>query len=733
MDKNKKYFHFTLGPVQSFVGQARRTRDFWAGSFLLSWLSGIAMQSVITQQRHLSSNETLDVDDIILFPRADRNFLNAIANGCDEGNAPKQGGIPNRFKAKVDANFDPQRVIDDVQEAWQALAKKIYDAEIDKHVSNKTQNYTQSIWDRQVKSFWDITWVLVDNENDSSSLDRRKNWRSHYLPDEAGIKCSLMGDWQELSGIEGISAAENKRRKEFWANVFKTKDKTVADYSEGEFLCAISYIKRRFIQHFDREFKLPNASNNGLLQSVHGWELKNEVPSVYYMAAANWWTTILKTCSEDNKHLLINFFKAAIEKNAESNTTQRLCQKNEYNSTIKCIEESIEKNKTILSNIIINCCSSIGVEFEKELSGVDAILFYESALSNPNHFPAEDKEGGIKLNPQAGRVLKALGKLVKGFDIGEPSPFYAILMMDGDSLGKQIGDKDKQTHITNALSAFTDKVGDIVSNNNGFLIYAGGDDVLALLPLENALDCAATIRQHYEQCFYKEVCEAKKEIVDKDKDIDIEYSISAAILYSHINTPLSNALHDIHHLLDDIAKTQTGRNALAVQVRKQSGINLTWAKPWDNKRLSDDQTCERGDTVFHTLTNDEKKLKSSHYISAFGQEGTQSIETDTEMVLLSLFNDFQTEEKNDPQFSNQFFYKIRQNFSLFSPDDIDTATQLMATEFCRSRGYSDSIKVSDAKQFVEPLLKQCQDIKGNINVDAALFIRFLAKYSIGGK
>ena len=39
--------HFTLGPVQSFVAEARRLRDFWAGSFLLSWLSGQAMRAVI--------------------------------------------------------------------------------------------------------------------------------------------------------------------------------------------------------------------------------------------------------------------------------------------------------------------------------------------------------------------------------------------------------------------------------------------------------------------------------------------------------------------------------------------------------------------------------------------------------------------------------------------------------------------------------------------------------------
>ena len=44
-----KIFHFTLGPVQGFVAQARRTRDLWAGSFLLSWLAGRAMESVLRQ------------------------------------------------------------------------------------------------------------------------------------------------------------------------------------------------------------------------------------------------------------------------------------------------------------------------------------------------------------------------------------------------------------------------------------------------------------------------------------------------------------------------------------------------------------------------------------------------------------------------------------------------------------------------------------------------------------
>src|ERR1700728_909561 len=42
-----RLLHFTLGSVQSFVAQARRTRDLWAGSFLLSWLAGRAMRVIV--------------------------------------------------------------------------------------------------------------------------------------------------------------------------------------------------------------------------------------------------------------------------------------------------------------------------------------------------------------------------------------------------------------------------------------------------------------------------------------------------------------------------------------------------------------------------------------------------------------------------------------------------------------------------------------------------------------
>ncbi|EDN72694.1 conserved hypothetical protein [Beggiatoa sp. SS] len=96
----RHYFHFTLGPVQGFVAQARRTRDFWAGSFILSWLSAVAMSAVRAQEGK------------ILFPKPDENFLAWLGDKTAQksGDAPHQGNIPNRFKAEVNPDFEPLKI-----------------------------------------------------------------------------------------------------------------------------------------------------------------------------------------------------------------------------------------------------------------------------------------------------------------------------------------------------------------------------------------------------------------------------------------------------------------------------------------------------------------------------------------------------------------------------------------------------------------------------------------------
>ena len=180
-DNNKHYFHFTLGPVQGFVSQARRTRDFWAGSFILSWLAAVAIQAVKHQKGEIQ------------FPHADENYMNWLVGKGEKGKEPIQGSIPNRFKGLVAAinpdTFKPEQVVNAVQEAWKALADKVWEEDLG-HISPSHE--ASFIWERQIPNFWDMSWVITKDKNDSSALDKRKNWRTHTPSQEPGVKCAMM-------------------------------------------------------------------------------------------------------------------------------------------------------------------------------------------------------------------------------------------------------------------------------------------------------------------------------------------------------------------------------------------------------------------------------------------------------------------------------------------------------------------------------------------------------------
>lgn len=99
-------------------------------------------------------------------------------------------------------------------------------------------------------------------------------------------------------------------------------------------------------------------------------------------------------------------------------------------------------------------------------------------------------------------ALKALQDALqpKSGDSRKATPFYALLLMDGDNMGKLLSVyKDKQGDISAALAQFSQAVRGIVRDHNGRLIYAGGDDVFALLPLDKAIECAKNCRDTYKK------------------------------------------------------------------------------------------------------------------------------------------------------------------------------------------------------------------------------------------
>lgn len=673
---NTAYFHFTLGPVQSFVAQARRTRDFWAGSFILSWLSGVAMREVIAQ----CGNDKA----AILFPRPEATFLDWL-DGTKRGKqgCPEQGSIPNRFKAAVNKEtFKPAEVVSAVQTGWKALADVVFDKDFDKLEFSRRPD--RNLWNRQIEACWEMVWAITDDITDSALLDQRKNWRSHPLPEEPGVKCMMMDGWQELSSTV---TPDESALEAFWKRLRESSATLQSDLREKERLCAIAFVKRRFPRHFQH---LQNVPMPGKWR-LHGWEVDAGRPSVSYMAAVHWLEKVILHANESEQveKLMQTFHQSA----------RRLTEEyGEWGNGIRCIQDALDKKPRSKE--------------DRKWRAINGDVFFTSVLENTDQYPTPAKK------QQAADTLRQLKRLQGVFGIGAASPFYAVLMMDGDNLGEQMKEACKQEPIAEGLQQFTARVSGtcdeqgLVYKHNGFLVYAGGDDVLAVLPTENALACALDIRECYRSIF------------EPYKSIGLTTSISAAIEFVHIRMPLTKLLRDANSLLKNVAKQACGRDSLAVRVWKPGGKALEWAMPWH------EACAEIGGTKQLVLDRLAKDLKA-----------------------------YQREYDPQGQFSSKFFYKIRERLELFNPPDGDEtassplksehAVDLMAAEYVSS-GLSDKAvekgkRLEYAKAVVRPLLKQCYPLQRiaddpqNIRfespqnmyrADGALLVRFLAQKEV---
>lgn len=631
-----QYFHFTLGPVQAFVAQARRTRDFWAGSFLLSWLAAVAMREVEAQ------------GGIILFPAPDPRHMQALDSRVAQ--PPIHGGVPNRFKAEVPHAFLPDQVQRALQSAWESLAESVWTFDLAALATTETRQ----IWDRQIRGFWETQWVLTEDATESNCIDRMKNWRTHQPLPEPGPKCMMMDGWQELSAAK---RPNDTILQSFWKAVRANGKAGIrTDLRPNEQLCAIAFVKRRLVHVFEAfSADMPGG------WTLMGWKLPAAVPSVQYIAAAPWLAELLELANRNEA--------VAQEMWAFHKAAQELVGHGEWQSNIRCVAQAAAD--------------------KKPWAALDGSVFFDTILENKALW-GDQPEQAQHLSHQLRSLRKAAG-------LAPVSAFYAILRMDGDELGKQMSDPDRQDAITRCLADFANGVDAIVKRHNGFLIYAGGDDVLALVTLEDALPLAAALRAHYNRCF---------------SGTQISTSISAAIEYVHIKLPLAKALAESHHLLDNVAKDQTGRDALAVRVWKPSGIAAVWSMPW-----------------------------------------AKALNHKDEVILAMLARDLQREDSQQTEgMSTKFFYGLRERFAILNPlpgeePVLDDAQQrdLLVSQFLNSGVNRNHWTVDRARVHISELIEQCRihrrirrdghppEIEtrpGVLTVDGALLLRFLAEKGV---
>jgi len=172
-----------------------------------------------------------------------------------------------------------------------------------------------------------------------------------------------------------------------------------------------------------------------------------------------------------------------------------------------------------------------------------------------------------------------------------PIPYYAILHADGDAMGSVINNQEvieKHQEISKALAKFADNkrdinplndseersVATIVAKHQGALVYSGGADVLAFLPLHTALECADALAKRFQTLLSN----------FKDKT-DRSPTLSVGIAIVHHLEPLSDAL-DLARAAEKKAKGFVGKNALAINLSKRGGADRIIVGSWIESKYS---------------------------------------------------------------------------------------------------------------------------------------------------
>jgi len=151
-----------------------------------------------------------------------------------------------------------------------------------------------------------------------------------------------------------------------------------------------------------------------------------------------------------------------------------------------------------------------------------------------------------------------------------PGSYYALLLADGDFMGKTIDAQETpETHreLSQALSKFAKEVPRIVARHKGVAIYSGGDDVLAYLPLHTALDCVGELAERFAQAM------AGFTFTDDDGR-EKSPTLSAGLVIAHHLEPLSDVLA-LARRTEKAAKSVPGKNTLAITLNKRSGAERT--------------------------------------------------------------------------------------------------------------------------------------------------------------
>lgn len=643
----------SLGPVQDFIASARNTRDLWSGSYLLSYLAGTALAKI-----------ALDFGpDHVLFPNLNNQPIldlllrdplwNKVKTSEERENLWKAfryeesdgkkrlltPSLPNRFLAVLPAKMTEHPEWRDADPDGRTGAAR-YAAELTETVRARLAEIAGSVREH--------CRTIVGDEFDGGRFDRQ-------------IGRLLEIHWQTLPWPETIETAVESA-------------KPVPGTDDGHPLDPIRAVQamldRMPEKHRDKRYFRDNDSGaedaaGPLAQVATTWSalfatLSWQHDAVKATRAFDAWSSGGWEIGRDRNKDSLNgkeegVFTVPTNEGEAKEISRQLADGNEH----------VFKPGDILG-----------------ASTLLKRLWHLTWLSKEYPFIPSNGDFGMPNTRALADHQPYADNSDDESDSAEQSKYFAVLALDGDEMGKWISgikapeingqlSEEARTYFEKHGNAeflksrrplspsfhlqFSELLGNfsihcarrIVEAFNGRLIYAGGDDVLAMLPADTALSCARALRAafrgekslpdlaklhaHDDPLFIVEhegfVKLSEKAAPDGfgtkagllDEPVEFPFMVpgpaadcSVGIAIAHFKSPLQDVVRAAQ-AAEKRAKREPengglGRAAVAVTLIKRSGETIEWGCQWESGGLEAFQSMLDG------LTNRIVSAKFPHRI-----------------------------------------------------------------------------------------------------------------------
>ena len=590
---------FSISPVQDYIGQARSLRDLWTGSYLIAWLTIRAMLPIIERfgpwcilspglrgapflDHWLGEQGLHHADGTLLKP---------------DSQALRSAGIPNTFTALIPRGHSAElreAVQASVQAEWLAIGKKVRKALNHWDSLSAGQSWSMG-WEEQCAEVWDtraevfplvqansaneirqsaetikkiygellgaVPNSVTDAETLAKLLKSAKELPAYASPDQQGFwqlgnelaqklleaskrirrisahaptddhreKCSIMPSYAVM-GPHNDTATN----KEWWEQAILNPPALPGRLRVGERLSAPGLIKRFA---FGAYFK-----------DILG---KDEFPDTRE-AACRWWVNQLNKTNP-----------AAWNRWDQSVRELKMRAQDTLDQTWT-VHELLDESMLApgrLTGLDLGACSKLRQQFGTLLSAAKK----ERLPAPPRYYAilvADGDNMGEYLRGQRGPTLEAAyhPEMVKHFrELAQRQ--QCVKSVDDALKSIRPGGPASQFSFSRALGEFTVKAAeDLYNIYHGAVVYAGGDDVLAVLPVATALSAAAGIASLF------------------NAELD-GATLSAGLAIVHVQDDLRSAIAEARSA--EACAKRSGRGGLAVRVVRRSGECTEAFSPWE--------------------------------------------------------------------------------------------------------------------------------------------------------